>query len=208
MTHVADEWTRGNYPRSFNFDPTGEFLYCCNQRADNVAIFKVNKTTGELVFTGNYAAVGNPSIIVFHELAGARSARLRKNRRGLPDISKNACRPCARIASRGKAHPRISLVSSNAVGQFISIDGHGSKSVLFFRAENNRVQAFCLNPVFVDAVRCASPERPCDSAQGYVTRIRQFSTFCPEQPQLSPTESNWHRDCFTAYRCHEMKAGP
>jgi 6-phosphogluconolactonase (cycloisomerase 2 family) len=72
LTHVADEWTRGNYPRSFNFDPTGEFLYCCNQRADNVAIFKVNKTTGELVFTGNYAAVGNPSIIVFHDLAGAR----------------------------------------------------------------------------------------------------------------------------------------
>ena len=72
LTHVADEWTRGNYPRSFNFDPTGEFLYCCNQRADNVAIFKVNKTTGELNFTGHYAAVGNPSIIVFHELAGAR----------------------------------------------------------------------------------------------------------------------------------------
>lgn len=25
---VADEWTRGNYPRSFSFDPTGGFLYC------------------------------------------------------------------------------------------------------------------------------------------------------------------------------------
>ena len=33
LTFVGEEWTRGNYPRSFNFDPTGRFLYCCNQRA-------------------------------------------------------------------------------------------------------------------------------------------------------------------------------
>lgn len=69
LTHVADEWTRGNYPRSFNFDPTGEFLYCCNQRADNIAVFKVNRQSGMLQFTGHYAAVGNPSIIVFLDLA-------------------------------------------------------------------------------------------------------------------------------------------
>jgi len=65
LSHVADEWTRGNYPRSFNFDPTGNFLYCCNQRADHIAVFQVDKKTGELKFTGQYAAVGNPSIIVF-----------------------------------------------------------------------------------------------------------------------------------------------
>lgn len=68
LTHVADEWTRGNYPRSFNFDPTGEFLYCCNQRADHVTVFKVNRDTGLLQFTGHYAPVGNPSSIVFLEL--------------------------------------------------------------------------------------------------------------------------------------------
>ena len=68
LTHQADEWTRGNYPRSFNFDPTGNFLYCCNQRADNVAIFRVNNSTGALNFTGNYAAVGNPSCIVFLDM--------------------------------------------------------------------------------------------------------------------------------------------
>ena len=32
LTYVGEEWTRGNYPRSFTFDPTGQFLYCCNQR--------------------------------------------------------------------------------------------------------------------------------------------------------------------------------
>ncbi|MFT5524988.1 MAG: 6-phosphogluconolactonase, partial [Pirellulaceae bacterium] len=36
LTYIGEEWTRGNYPRSFNFDPTGEFLYCCNQRCDNI----------------------------------------------------------------------------------------------------------------------------------------------------------------------------
>ena len=69
LTHVADEWTRGNYPRSFAFDPTGKFLYCCNQRGDNVAIFAVNQTTGALEFTGQYAAAGNPSCVVFLDTA-------------------------------------------------------------------------------------------------------------------------------------------
>jgi 6-phosphogluconolactonase (cycloisomerase 2 family) len=72
LTFVADEWTRGNYPRSFNFDPTGRFLYCCNQRGDNVAVFRVNRRTGRLSFTGHYTPVGNPSTIAFVDLAKAR----------------------------------------------------------------------------------------------------------------------------------------
>ena len=71
LTYLGEEWTRGNYPRSFNFDPTGQFLYCCNQRGDNLAVFRVDKQTGGLKFTGHYAAVGNPSIIVFLDLAKA-----------------------------------------------------------------------------------------------------------------------------------------
>jgi len=69
LKHVSDEWTRGNYPRSFNFDPTGQFLYCCNQRADNVTVFRVDRRSGKLLFTGHYTPVGNPSIIVFLDLA-------------------------------------------------------------------------------------------------------------------------------------------
>ena len=70
LQHLGEEWTRGDYPRSFNFDPTGGFLYCCNQRADNVAIFRVDRETGSLEFTGAWAAVGNPSSIVFLDLQG------------------------------------------------------------------------------------------------------------------------------------------
>jgi 6-phosphogluconolactonase (cycloisomerase 2 family) len=69
LTYVGEEWTRGNYPRSFNFDPTGQFLYCCNQRSDNITMFRVDRKTGGLTFTGHYTAVGNPSIIVFLDLA-------------------------------------------------------------------------------------------------------------------------------------------
>ena len=68
LTWLGEEWTRGNYPRSFSFDPTGKFLYCCNQRGDNVATFEVNPNSGALKFTGQYTAVGNPSIVVFNDL--------------------------------------------------------------------------------------------------------------------------------------------
>ena len=71
LTFAGYEWTRGNYPRSFAFDPTGRFLYCCNQRADNVTVFRVDAKTGGLAFTGHYTPVGNPSSIVFVDLAKA-----------------------------------------------------------------------------------------------------------------------------------------
>ena len=71
LTYVGEEWTHGDYPRSFNFDPTGAFLFCCNQRGDNVAVFQVDRKSGRLEFTNHFAAVGNPSMIVFLDLAKA-----------------------------------------------------------------------------------------------------------------------------------------
>jgi 6-phosphogluconolactonase len=65
LKFVGEEWTHGNYPRSFAFDPTGRFLYCCNQRGDNLAVFRVDRNTGSLAFTGQYVPVGNPSSIIF-----------------------------------------------------------------------------------------------------------------------------------------------
>ena len=79
LSFVGDEWTRGNYPRSFNFDPTGQFLYSCNQRADNVTVFRVSRNSGRLAFTGHYTPVGNPSSIVFLDLAKAGRSGVRKS---------------------------------------------------------------------------------------------------------------------------------
>ncbi len=65
LTYLGEEWTRGDYPRSFNIDPAGQFLYCCNQRGDNISVFRVDRQTGCLSFTGHYSPVGNPSMVVF-----------------------------------------------------------------------------------------------------------------------------------------------
>ena len=72
LTYAGEEGTRGNYPRSFSFEPAGRFLYCCNQRGDNIAVFRADPRTGGLAFTGHYAAVGNPSMVVFLDLAEGR----------------------------------------------------------------------------------------------------------------------------------------
>ncbi len=68
LTFIEEEWTRGDYPRSFNFDPTGRYLYSCNQRADNLTAFHVHRSSGRLTFTGQYTPVGNPSMAVFLDL--------------------------------------------------------------------------------------------------------------------------------------------
>ncbi len=68
LTFAGDTWTRGDYPRSFSIDPTGNFLYVCNQRSDAITTFRINRKTGGLTFAGQYTPVGTPAIIVF--LAG------------------------------------------------------------------------------------------------------------------------------------------
>jgi len=65
LTWVSETWTRGDYPRHFNIDPTGNFLYVCNQRSDAITAFRVDKETGSLKFTGQYTPVGTPAIIIF-----------------------------------------------------------------------------------------------------------------------------------------------
>jgi len=65
LTPAGEEWTRGDYPRSFNIDPAGNFLYSCNQRSDAIAAFRVDRKTGGLTFTGQYTPVGTPAIIIF-----------------------------------------------------------------------------------------------------------------------------------------------
>jgi 6-phosphogluconolactonase (cycloisomerase 2 family) len=65
LTFAGEEWTRGDYPRSFNIDPTGNYLYSCNQRADAITSYRINRETGALSFVGQYTAVGTPAIIVF-----------------------------------------------------------------------------------------------------------------------------------------------
>lgn len=65
LTYVGEEWTQSDYPRSFTIDPSGNFIYSLNQRSDNVTTFRVDRKTGRLRFTGQYAAVGSPAVMAF-----------------------------------------------------------------------------------------------------------------------------------------------
>ena len=62
---IDEEWTRGDYPRSFNIDPTGRYMYVCNQRSDAVTTFKVLGNGHGLRFANRYTPVGSPAAIIF-----------------------------------------------------------------------------------------------------------------------------------------------
>ena len=65
LSYLGETWTRGDYPRSFSMDLTGNLLFSCNQRSDAIATFRADSQTGNLEFTGGYTPVGTPAIIVF-----------------------------------------------------------------------------------------------------------------------------------------------
>jgi 6-phosphogluconolactonase len=65
LTWAGEEWTRGDYPRSFTIDPSGRFLFSCNQRSDAIACFRADAKSGRLTFTGQYTPVGSPAHLVF-----------------------------------------------------------------------------------------------------------------------------------------------
>jgi 6-phosphogluconolactonase len=62
---IDEEWTRGDYPRSFNIDPSGRYMYVCNQRSDAVTTFRLDGNGRHLRFTGRYTPVGSPASIIF-----------------------------------------------------------------------------------------------------------------------------------------------
>lgn len=65
LTRIGEVSTMGDYPRHFCFDPSGNFVYVCDQRSDCITSFAVHRETGMLTFTGKYAAVGSPGMLAF-----------------------------------------------------------------------------------------------------------------------------------------------
>ena len=62
---LGHEWTRGSYPRSGSFDPSGRFFFVCNQRSDHLAVFRLAERGAGLQFTGRYVPVPSPAHLVF-----------------------------------------------------------------------------------------------------------------------------------------------
>jgi 6-phosphogluconolactonase len=65
---MGEESTHGDHPRHFNFDPSGEFFYVCNQKSDSLSTYHVDWKSGKLTFTDRYTPVGSPSCIVFRAI--------------------------------------------------------------------------------------------------------------------------------------------
>jgi 6-phosphogluconolactonase len=63
LRSVAETWVHADSPRSVSLDPSGNFLYSCNQRADSITSFRLNPASGALVFTGRFEAVGSPAVM-------------------------------------------------------------------------------------------------------------------------------------------------
>jgi 6-phosphogluconolactonase len=62
LKYIGLEPTRGKTPRNFIIDPTGKFLLVANQNSDTVIIFKRDKATGLLTYSGQFET-GNPSCL-------------------------------------------------------------------------------------------------------------------------------------------------
>jgi 6-phosphogluconolactonase len=58
---ISETWVHADSPRALSLDPSGAFLYSCNQRGDSITSFRVNAITGALTFTGRFEAVGSPA---------------------------------------------------------------------------------------------------------------------------------------------------
>ncbi|MGH2616923.1 MAG: lactonase family protein [Thermomicrobiales bacterium] len=53
------------YPRNFTIDPTGAWLYVCNQQGDSIVQLVIDQETGELTATGQITESPTPVSIVF-----------------------------------------------------------------------------------------------------------------------------------------------
>lgn len=65
LTFLNREPTRGEIPRNFNIDPTGTLLVAANQKSSNVVVFRIDRQTGLLEFTGSEIKVPNPICVRF-----------------------------------------------------------------------------------------------------------------------------------------------
>jgi 6-phosphogluconolactonase len=58
--------TQGNAPRNFTISPDGNWLLVANQNTDNIVVFKRDKTTGDLISTGNTIKISMPVCLLFY----------------------------------------------------------------------------------------------------------------------------------------------
>ncbi|KAL7494515.1 hypothetical protein ACHAWT_007620 [Skeletonema menzelii] len=63
LAQVGFFHTRGETPRHFQFDHSGQFLIVANQDSDTIAVFSFNLTSGEIKYSGNEYRVPSPNFV-------------------------------------------------------------------------------------------------------------------------------------------------
>ena len=63
LTCVGYFHTRGETPRHFQFDASGQYLLVANQDTDSLAVFNFNLSSGEIKYTGNEYRVPSPNFV-------------------------------------------------------------------------------------------------------------------------------------------------
>ena len=61
LRSLSETWVHADSPRNLCIDPSGAFLFSCNQRGDSITSFHLNAATGALTFTGRFEPVGSPA---------------------------------------------------------------------------------------------------------------------------------------------------
>lgn len=60
LSLVGRQSTRGEHPRNFMIDPTGQFLLVANRDTDNIVVFERDRSTGKLTATGTELDISMP----------------------------------------------------------------------------------------------------------------------------------------------------
>ncbi|GAA0357916.1 lactonase family protein [Bacillus horti] len=64
LTYVEHVSVEGAHPRHFALAPGGKFLVAANRDTNNLAVFRIDPTTGKLQFTGESESVSKPVCVV------------------------------------------------------------------------------------------------------------------------------------------------
>merc|ERR1712118_82366 len=55
--------TRGETPRHFHFDTSGQYIIVANQDSNSIAVFSFNLSSGNISYTGNEYRVASPNFV-------------------------------------------------------------------------------------------------------------------------------------------------
>ena len=66
LAFLGHESTRGETPRNFNIDPSGELMLVGNQDSGSIESFRIDSSNGELRHLGESLATPSPVCILFH----------------------------------------------------------------------------------------------------------------------------------------------